>query len=113
LPGSIKTRGALPPKRTDISQVAARHLATFAEDHAENIVQKRSKQLGQDYVVELLSEHGKCDRIIGWGPDLDAARNCYDAATKKHPHTTVRLRRGVQQIALRTSESCVPPSRKH
>jgi hypothetical protein len=95
-----RRKGAAPP------------LATSAED-AENVVQKRIKQLAQHYVVELLSEHGRCDRIIGWGPDPDAARNCYDAAIKKHPQSTVRLRRGVQQIALRISGSSVLPNRKH
>jgi hypothetical protein len=100
------------PKRNDIAG-GCTTFGTFAEEDAENVVEKRTKQLAQDYVVELLSEHGKCDRIIGWGPDPDAARICYDAAVKKHPHTTVRLRRGVQQIALRMSGSCVPPSRKH
>ena len=55
----------------------------LAEDFdAENIVQKRTKQLYEDYVVELLCEHGNCDRIIGWGRDADAARKCYDATVK-------------------------------
>jgi hypothetical protein len=55
----------------------------------ENIMKKLRTPLNDDYVVELLSEHGDCERIIGWGPDLDAAHQCYDATVSKYPHTTV------------------------
>ena len=56
------------------------------------MVEKRIKPLPEDYVVELLSEHGDRDRIVGWGPDVDAAHQCYDDTVKKYPHDTVRLR---------------------
>lgn len=77
------------------------------------MVEKRIKPLPEDYVVELLSEHGDRDRIVGWGPDIDAAHQCYDDTVKKYPHDTVRLRQGTQPIALSTRDSFVPRSRKH
>jgi|RhiMetStandDraft_4_1073278.scaffolds.fasta_scaffold682104_1 hypothetical protein len=77
------------------------------------MVEKRIKPLPEDYVVELLSEHGDCDRIVGWGPDVDAAHQCYDDTVKKYPHDTVRLRQGTQSIVLSMRGSFVPPRCKH
>jgi len=76
-------------------------------------MEKRTKPLPKDYVVELLSEHGDCDRIVGWGPDFDAAHHCYDNTLKKYPRDAVRLRQGTKQIALSMAASGVPPTRKH
>jgi hypothetical protein len=71
--------------------------------------------LDDDYVVELLSEHGKRRAIIGWGRDIDAAHKCYDDTLRQYPHTWVRLRQGKQTIALRIPEAFVhePRRRKH
>ena len=77
------------------------------------MVDKRIKPPPEDYVVELLSAHGDCNRIVGWGPDLHAAHQCYDNTVKKYPHDTVRLRLGAQPIALSMRGSFVPLSRKH
>jgi hypothetical protein len=79
----------------------------------ENIMKKLRTPLTDDYVVELICEHGDCDRIIGWGSDLDAAHQCYEATVRKYPHTTVRLRKGMQLIALRMRSSFVLLSHKH
>jgi hypothetical protein len=67
------------------------------------------------YVVELVSEHGKKRRILGWGSNVDQAYERYDAALREHPHTCVRLRQGKQIIAVRVPEAFVhePPGREH
>jgi hypothetical protein len=77
------------------------------------MVEKAIKPLTEDYVVELLSEQGDCDRIVGWGPDLDAAHQCYKDTVQKYPNDIVRLRQGTQPIALRMRSCFAPPSRKH
>jgi hypothetical protein len=79
----------------------------------DTIMKKLRSPLPDEYVVELLSEHGDCDRIIGWGPDLGAAHQCYHETARKCLHTAVRLRQGTQAIALRIPSSFLPASRKH
>jgi hypothetical protein len=77
------------------------------------IMKKLATTLSDDYVVELLSEQGDSDCLIGWGPDVGAARRCYDATVRQYPHTKVRLRQGAQPIALRVPNCSVPRSRMH
>ena len=57
--------------------------------------------LPDDYVVELLSEHGKRRCLIGWADNVHAARECYEAAMVQYPHTMIRLRQGKQPLALK------------
>ena len=76
-------------------------------------MERRIKPLTEDYVVELLSEDGACDRLVGWGPDVDAAHRCYDETVEKYPNDTVRLRQGTQPVALRTRTSFVSSACKH
>jgi hypothetical protein len=77
------------------------------------IMKTLSTALSDDYVVELLSEQDDCNCLIGWGPDLDAAHQCYHAATTKYPNSTVRLRQGAQPIAMRMANYSVDRSRMH
>ena len=74
-----------------------------------------SAPLPDDYVVELLSEHGKKRRILGWGSNVDQAYERYDAALRDHPHTWVSLLQGKQIIAVQVPEAFVhePQVRKH
>jgi hypothetical protein len=53
-----------------------------------------------EYVVELLSEHGKRRCILGSGDDCEQANGAYDVACRKFPYNLVRLRQGPQTIAL-------------
>jgi hypothetical protein len=68
---------------------------------------KCSAPLPNDFVVELLSEHGKRRALIGWGADVGAAHECYDATLKQYPHTRVRMRQGKQTIALHVPSAYV------
>jgi len=74
-----------------------------------------SAPLPDDYVIELLSEHGKKRRILGWGSNVDQAYEHYDAALREHPHTWVRLRLGKQIIALHVPQAFIhqSPGREH
>jgi hypothetical protein len=55
-----------------------------------------SAPVTEDYVVELLSEHGKRRALIGCSSNADAIYECYDYALRAYPHTTVRMRQGKQ-----------------
>ena len=53
-----------------------------------------------EFIVELLSEHGKRRAELGRGDDCKQAYQAYDKACRKYPHNGVRLRQGNQTIAL-------------
>jgi len=60
-----------------------------------------------EYVVELLSEHGKRRAVIGTSSNADAIHDCYDEALKHYPHTIVQMRQGKQIIALHVPSAYV------
>jgi hypothetical protein len=47
-----------------------------------------------EYVLELLSEHGKRRCILGSGSDVDEAWIAYEEACEEHAYNGVRLRQG-------------------
>jgi|GraSoiStandDraft_39_1057311.scaffolds.fasta_scaffold496432_1 hypothetical protein len=68
-----------------------------------------------EYVLELLSEHGKRRAELGRGSDGKQAHRAYVKVCNKYPHNRVLLRQGNQIIAYRIAGRFVhePHDSKH
>ena len=60
-----------------------------------------------DYVIELLSDRGKRQAILGRTSNGYLAHECYEAALRDYPYTCVRMRQGKQTIAMPIPERFV------